>query len=577
MMHRDFRAAGAALLLAGVLLAGCSSSSDTPTLGGTAAAGAPLAGTVTVVGANGQSRTVNIAADGRYNVNRSGMTAPFLVRARGVVGSRSYDLVSTSIGGERANVTPLTDIIVGNVVGGPATDFFESPVPGVLTADAVSEQSQLLRTRLATFMDAVGVPANFDFMTGSFTANHTGHDAMLDLLDVTVDTGASTATIVSKVDGQQITDDLTDPSDATTLGVVDPVAVADAAAALPSLMQTAATISSVIASPDPLSPNVLPQLQTVISPDFLHGGLDAQDAVDFLSSDDPAAIFARRRLSDDFRLARLASITPNAAPTPGTPAEAEVEIHGGTVLFVDTGTGWQLVGDQSPFQGRVDSELVRFRTTSGTTYSTLLLIEAAIPGGSTNDYVLVQGPGLPGGQYVLDPTVDGISSAEIPLDAGAAGSIAAGSSYFFTRRLDVLGNTVIADGVIVSGGGDDTNVVTIERTLPLAPLLPEEPDFDFPTITAPTTTSLGNFTSGNLGVQWTRPTGFRSRWVALDRTGPGSSSLDALAFVNDNATSRTLTSIPAPAGGVDTQQVAVGLLDPSNRPITDVVEAGVID
>ena len=65
-------------------------------ISGTAAAGAPIVGKVTVKDAKGVQKTVDIAADGKYSVDVSGMTAPFVFHAYGKVGGRDVSLVSAA-------------------------------------------------------------------------------------------------------------------------------------------------------------------------------------------------------------------------------------------------------------------------------------------------------------------------------------------------------------------------------------------------------------------------------------------------------------------------------------------------
>ncbi|TXJ05798.1 MAG: hypothetical protein E6Q26_00215, partial [Acinetobacter sp.] len=65
-------------------------------ISGTAAAGAPIVGKVTVKDAKGVQKTVDIEADGKYTVDVSGMTAPFVFHAYGKVGGRDVNLVSAA-------------------------------------------------------------------------------------------------------------------------------------------------------------------------------------------------------------------------------------------------------------------------------------------------------------------------------------------------------------------------------------------------------------------------------------------------------------------------------------------------
>ena len=67
---------------------------STPTLSGIAAAGAPIIGTVTAKGALGNTISTLIEANGNYDVDVTGLTAPYRLRAVGTVGGRQYKLHS---------------------------------------------------------------------------------------------------------------------------------------------------------------------------------------------------------------------------------------------------------------------------------------------------------------------------------------------------------------------------------------------------------------------------------------------------------------------------------------------------
>ena len=83
----------ASLLLATTLaMSACSgsgTSGQSKTVSGTAAAGAPIIGTVTIKDSTTPTalqKTVTIEADGKYTVDVSDMKAPYMVRADGYVG-----------------------------------------------------------------------------------------------------------------------------------------------------------------------------------------------------------------------------------------------------------------------------------------------------------------------------------------------------------------------------------------------------------------------------------------------------------------------------------------------------------
>ena len=106
-----------------------SPSSVSSVISGTAAAGSPIIGKVTVKDSLGAQKTVDIALDGSYRIDVAGMTGPFLFRAAGTVGGRDIALVSAATSadvGNTINITPFTDLIVANIAGVAAEQYFAS-------------------------------------------------------------------------------------------------------------------------------------------------------------------------------------------------------------------------------------------------------------------------------------------------------------------------------------------------------------------------------------------------------------------------------------------------------------------
>ncbi|MDN7615798.1 hypothetical protein [Burkholderia cepacia] len=86
-----------------------------------------------------------------------------------------------------ANVTTLTTALVALLTpDGNPMDFVTSGAPVTLantvTAASVSNATSTLDTYLANLLGAVGLPATYDPVATAFTADHTGADALIDLL-----------------------------------------------------------------------------------------------------------------------------------------------------------------------------------------------------------------------------------------------------------------------------------------------------------------------------------------------------------------------------------------------------------
>ena len=161
-----------ALLGLSVITTGCGGGGGgTPaaptTLSGTAAAGAALIGTVTVKGALGNTKSALIEADGTYDVDVTGLTAPYRLRAQGTVGGRTYKLhsyaVAADVGGN-VNITPFTDLIVANAAQQIAESFFDSSTTTELDPAVVEAQEDALQAKLQDVFTAVGVDAAINLL-----------------------------------------------------------------------------------------------------------------------------------------------------------------------------------------------------------------------------------------------------------------------------------------------------------------------------------------------------------------------------------------------------------------------------
>ena len=92
-MKKSFLSLSRLVLACLVLLLFCScgssssdSDSDQSVLKGTAAQGKAITGTITVKDSTGKVKTTSSGADGRYSLDVSDMTAPFVIKAEGASG-----------------------------------------------------------------------------------------------------------------------------------------------------------------------------------------------------------------------------------------------------------------------------------------------------------------------------------------------------------------------------------------------------------------------------------------------------------------------------------------------------------
>lgn len=177
-------------------LAGCGSGGggvSSQVVSGVAAAGAPLSGTVSLKDSSStpQVKTANIAGDGTYAIDVTGMQAPFIIEATGSAGGTNYTLCSFATGQGRANVNPLSNMVVAHAAGVNDPDsIYQNPnstqmqqISSNLAASVSSIQSKL--QQLLALYNA----SSIDPISGPYAADHTGLDAMFDNVMITMSGG----------------------------------------------------------------------------------------------------------------------------------------------------------------------------------------------------------------------------------------------------------------------------------------------------------------------------------------------------------------------------------------------------
>jgi hypothetical protein len=170
---------------------------------GTAAAGAPLVGFVGAKDELGATANAEIQADGSFALDLSELDPPALIYASGIAGGNAYQLLSVVFDDDlngTVNITPLTDLIVGNADGRTPQQIFNNPDFDLITQEKVETEETNLKTRLKPLLDGLGVEEEFDLRNSAFAANRSGFDAVLDIIEVTIDEGTATATIRSRLD-----------------------------------------------------------------------------------------------------------------------------------------------------------------------------------------------------------------------------------------------------------------------------------------------------------------------------------------------------------------------------------------
>jgi hypothetical protein len=585
-------------LLSALVLTGCnsggggsgsSSATPTATVTGTAASGAPIAGTVSVKDSLGAVRTVTIASDGKYTLDVSGMTAPFMLHAEGNVGGRTYNLFSAAVAADingTVNVTPLTDLIVANVAGQIASTLYSSGNFSGLTPTELTQAETNLQTRLQPVLTALGLDASTDLLRATFNANHTGQDALLDVLRVTVDLNTAQATILNIINNQQIVDDLTTQTDMTmvnasgmTTGLTDMQAIVAQFDAWSALFANSLPAANA------------PALLALFDPTFLSFG---DNLTNFLADLTSNPLF----IGTKFTNVSLESISTNTAK-----ARFLVQSGGGrsdAVTFVVNKVNgvWLLAGDQRI----VDLSVYAYAAnrTAGT-YApgiTTGLWVVFHPGAVSPaiHYAVVTGTGLPtmgggrdgasAGALLVDYLNGNFNFAQGPYNGTNTARLTDINGFTIYSNQLPLSNTsidliadnttytinVYSDNNTPSNLADDTLLATYTEVVGKRPYKSNELSVaSFPAVST-TAAQVGTFANagGSLTANWTLPAGLKSDEFDIFRFDGGPNLDINNADLAATATSATLSWL-APTFNVMGYGVQVRARDTFNRSLETIV------
>lgn len=162
------------------------------TVSGVAATGAPIVGNAFLKDSSTPAvvKVVAIHPDGTFAFDVKDLKAPFILRAEGLSAGAPHILHSFAAGTGTANITPLSEVAMANAAGGadPAS-LYANPAPAMLQTVAANLPAAIavLQAKLKPLMDQYG--ASINPVYDSFAANHTGLDAMLDAVKITLAAG----------------------------------------------------------------------------------------------------------------------------------------------------------------------------------------------------------------------------------------------------------------------------------------------------------------------------------------------------------------------------------------------------
>ena len=266
MVTSNFKVLAVTGAVASLFLVGCgggggSSAPAAPStlLSGTAAGGAAVIGSVIVTDSKGATKSGNIEANGHYSIDVNGMTGPFVLKAAGTVGNTSvtyYSAATDADLGATVNVTPFTNLIVSNIAAQMAETYFSDPaniakIGTLITPANLVAAETALQAKLQPVLTALGVSDSIDLLRSTFAADHSGMDAVLDLVKVEVNTDTNVVTLknaltqiaIATDDTSKSTDDAA-PVDSTKLTGITPTAVTDLQAVVAKLNGFAALFAT---------------------------------------------------------------------------------------------------------------------------------------------------------------------------------------------------------------------------------------------------------------------------------------------------------------------------------------------
>jgi hypothetical protein len=409
---------------------GATNSGSGTSIQGTVASGNAVAqAAVTATDVNGMTVTATADANGNYTLTTTSLSAPIALVATDPTGQVS-SLVSVlaslpSVGKTSvANITTLTTALSALLTtDGNALDFVTPGAATTLSAvtpSNVQKASTTLNTYLASVLTANGLTAAFDSVSTPFTANHTGADAVIDLIEVVRE--GSVTELVSKSTQNVAYLNL------STAGVASPAAPLPAPSA--NLLANLSTISTYLdALPTSLASCLTGSNSTACAAVFDAGykdngytniqqyntdlstsslALGSPQIVELATDGSSALIRVPYSLGSGTSLAQYSFVTtvhPVATP---------IALPGNTQV------SWNVIGNQLKYDASVATRVTRrifydtFANSDGNPdvsfYDAGILLNFNLSGPNATkvNSVLVTGPGLPSnGVYLANSSVTG--------------------------------------------------------------------------------------------------------------------------------------------------------------------------
>ena len=489
-------------------------------ISGVAAAGAANAGTVTLKDSSSPAiiRQTAINLDGTYSVSAAGLTPPFMLQATGFVGGQVYSVCSAAVAADingNVNITPLTDLIVANLAGQIASDYFSSGAFQGLTGSALAAQTAALTAKLGPVLTALGVGATVDLLHMSFNTDHTGLDAVLDVLSVTTDPATQVATILNLINQSSLTDTL---ATGTVTGTLSATGVAAGVTTIQDITARFNAFSALFATSMP----TLAQMEAVglfNTTGYLSGGMDLAT---WVSNNIDSSIVGVQFQIVDVAVASVPSTTSMWVSFSVTTA-GRTPTGGATWLFTyDATSGHYLaMGDQQPVAAQLGVQEQYNRFTTPALWSGILLsVNDPANYLGTSGYATLAGPGLASPvKYYKVPNLPrltqdpgGNDQPGIPMTDAQIDACPLTNLTYTITLYDAQG----------------TQLNSFTTLLAARPLKSTElTAASFVTVTSFTPNPLQGFNGGTITANWTTPSnilpGTQHLWIEM--TGPSPADL----------------------------------------------------
>lgn len=499
----------ATLLVAAVLVfSACSGGggSSSTTLSGTAAAGAPIVGTVTIKDSTTPTaitKTVDIQADGKYTVDVKDLKAPYMVRADGYVGGNEYHLysagTSADVGGT-INVTPLTDLIVANIAGTVAKTYFDNGAFSNLTATQIETQSNALKAKLLPILQSAGVSDSIDLLRASFSTDHTGLDAALDILKVSTDSNTGIVTIKNIITQQQMTSNV---ATATYTGALtDTTGVQDGITDIKLISDGFKAFSGLFANGVPSETNA-----TLLS---------LFDKATFLQSGESLAAFLSK-ITTEKNIVGLSFTNINIISMDKVSGIAKVGfnvIQNGKIsndapeawFMIKKAGKWYMQGDQRIADVSIKSRAEYRPSDINQPISTGLQLDIEDRGGKGITSAVVTGKGLAGPVTLIN----NINNEWFEIQGNYGGNL-----YSMTdKQISEISDAGEVYTVQLYSGTQLKATYT-EKLKKRPYKISELTAASFPSVTSPTMDQLRSFAGGTGTVTWTLPAGLTNDWLSI--------------------------------------------------------------